>query len=346
MTVASWQEIGSIQLLNKQVPLLKPGEVLVKVAASGICGTDLHICHGETPHATPKVVIGHEFSGYVHSFHPETKAYNLQVGDLVAIDPNMPCNQCTFCRNQKYHLCPHLFCIGVTVDGGMSHYVAVPARAAMPIPKKTNVDGSSVAAVTPEVAALAEPLSCVVHAIDQGHIKTGDRVLVLGAGPIGLMTTALASLSGAHVTVIEPNEMRRQTAVQSFGAAEAVAPGVLPAVRGELGEGYDVVFECVGRPATCAEAVRFAKAGGIVVWVGVTKVDDRVQVAPFEIYRKELTITSTYTNPYGIERAVNILAQGKVDWQALISHQFKLSEFSDAWEVFKAGTGLKVIIAP
>ncbi|EIE90360.1 hypothetical protein G6F46_005972 [Rhizopus delemar] len=335
MTTASWKDIGSIALTTKNVPVLKPGEVLIRVAASGICGTDLHICKGETPQATKNVVVGHEFCGYVEEIHPETMAV-VKVSDLVAIDPNMPCNQCTFCRNKKYHLCLNLFCIGVTVDGGMSQYVAVPARAAITVPSH----------VPPEVACLSEPLSCVVHAVDKGHVKSGDSVLVIGAGPIGLMTTALVNASGGKVTVIEPNEFRRKEALEIFGAAAAYAPGELGPVNGALGEGYDVVFECVGRPNTADDAVKFAKAGGTVVWVGVAKVEDRVSVSPYDVYRRELTITSTFTNPYGIDRAVKILAEGRVNWRALVSHSFKLSEFDKAWEVFTAGTGLKVVVKP
>ncbi|KAI9472222.1 MAG: chaperonin 10-like protein [Benjaminiella poitrasii] len=334
MTAASWQNVGAIDMITKPVPAVKPGELLVRVAASGICGTDLHISRGETPHASKKVIIGHEFSGYVEQIHPETKT-PIKIGDLVSIDPNIPCNQCTFCRNEKYHLCLDLSCIGVTIDGGMSQYVSVPARAAIAVPGH----------VTPQVAALAEPLSCVVHGVDQGKIKTGDQVLVIGAGPIGLMTIALASLSGGVVTVVEPNEMRRRKAL-GFGASYVHAPGELSAVNGALGEGYDVVFECVGRPNTCADAVNFAKAGGNIVWIGVAKVEDRVSISPFDVYRKELTITSTYTNPYGIDRAVKILSAGKVDWNQLISHSFKLSEFDQAWKVFLEGTGLKVVITP
>ncbi|ORE02432.1 GroES-like protein [Rhizopus microsporus var. microsporus] len=335
MTVASWEKVGSIELITKKLPELKPGELLVKVAASGICGTDLHICKGETPQATQKVVVGHEFCGYVEKLHPETKAL-VKEGDLVAIDPNIPCNQCGFCRNKKYHLCTDLFCIGVTVDGGMSQYVAIPARAAVKVPSH----------VPPEVACLSEPLSCVVHAVDKGNIKTGDSVLVIGAGPIGLMVTALANASGGKVSVIEPTELRRQKAKEIFGASEAYAPGALGPVNGALGEGYDVVFECAGRPNTCDDAVKFAKAGGTVVWVGVAKVEDRVSVSPYDIYRRELTITSTFTNPYGIDRAVKILAEGRVDWSALVSHTFSLKEFDKAWEVFTAGTGLKVVVKP
>lgn len=222
------------------------------------------------------------------------------------------------------------------MDGGMSQYVAVPSRTAIAVPQH----------VSPEVACLSEPLSCVVHAVDKGNVKSGDSVLVIGAGPIGLMAVALASSSGGQVTVIEPTELRREKAKEVFGATEVYAPGTLGPVNGTIGEGFDVVFECVGRPNTETDAVNFAKAGGTVVWVGVAKVEDRVSVSPYDIYRRELTITSTFTNPYGIDRAVKILAEGRVDWSSLISHSFKLDRFDEAWKVFTAGTGLKVIIKP
>ncbi|KAI8100066.1 chaperonin 10-like protein [Halteromyces radiatus] len=335
MNVARWEKEGSITVTTTLIPKLRPGELLIKVAASGLCGTDMHICHGETPHASKNVVIGHEFSGYVEAIHPDTIT-TLTLGQLVAIDPNMPCNACTYCRNRKYHLCPNLSCIGVSIHGGMSQYVAVPVRAAVPVPSNVPAD----------VASLAEPLSCVVHAVDLGEIKTGDQVLVIGAGPIGLMTMALCATGGARVTVIEPNEMRRKNALDIFGASAAYAPGDLVPGDTLKGEGFDVVFECVGRAQTMTDALTFAKAGATVVWVGVAKTDATVTVSPFDVYRRELTIRSTYTNPYGMERAVNILADGKIQWKQLISHKFTLEQFDQAWAVFRDGQGMKVCVTP
>ncbi|KAJ2674316.1 hypothetical protein IWW42_001816 [Coemansia sp. RSA 1085] len=306
MKVASWETLGAISMVEKPMPTMSPGDVLIRVAASGICGTDLHICKGETPHASNKVTIGHEFAGYVEDIHPETVTL-AKVGDLVAIDPNIPCNQCTFCRNKKYHLCPTLRCIGVTCNGGMAKYVAVPSSAIF-----------ITHGISPEVASLAEPLSCVVHAVDTGAIKSGDRVLVIGAGPIGLMVTALCATGGAHVTVSELNQMRREKALE-FGASvttDKVDIGGDPI----KGFGFDVVFECVGLPTTMEAALGYAKAGGTVVWVGVAKPGVTVPVSPFMVYRHELTIKSTYTNAFGMDRAVKILADNKVNWADLISH--------------------------
>ncbi|KAJ2620042.1 hypothetical protein GGI26_005336 [Coemansia sp. RSA 1358] len=332
MTAASWEKLGAIDVIQKDVPTLEPGNVLVRVAASGICGTDLHICNGETPHANPKITIGHEFAGYIEAIHPETKT-SAKVGDLVAIDPNIPCHACSFCRTKMYHLCASLRCIGVTCDGGMARYVSVPAAAVF-----------VTRGLTPEVACLAEPLSCVVHAVKQGEIKNGDHVLVIGAGPIGLMVAALAATSGAYVTTCELNDMRREVA-KSFGASEVVTKIDIGG-RPEDGFGYDVVYECVGRADTMQATLNYAKAGGTIVWVGVAKPDATVQVSPFDIYRRELSIKSTYTNPYGMESAVKILQAGKIDWSKLVSHTFTLDEFDSAWQVFKSGAGLKVCIKP
>ncbi|KAJ2158871.1 hypothetical protein GGF46_003454 [Coemansia sp. RSA 552] len=333
MTVASWEEPGKIALVEKPVPDIQPGEVLIRVAASGICGTDLHICLGETPHAKSKVTVGHEFSGWVEVIHPETKTTAV-VGDLVAVDPNVPCNSCTFCRNAKYHLCYNLRCIGVSCNGGMSRHVAVPATAIF-----------AANGIPPVVASLAEPLSCVVHAVDMGGgVNSGDRVLIIGAGPIGLMVCALCSTGGANVTVAELNQMRRTKALE-FGAStvtDTVDIGGLPTE----GFGYDRVYECVGRPETMEAALGYAKAGGTIVWVGVAKPGVTVPVSPFDVYRRELKIVSTYTNGFGMERAVKILSDGKVPWGNLISHTFTLEEFDQAWEVFTKNTGIKVCVKP
>ncbi|KAJ2778257.1 hypothetical protein H4R18_004704 [Coemansia javaensis] len=332
MNAASWEKPGAIDIVQKEVPVLQAGEVLVRVAASGICGTDLHICNGETPHAAAQVTIGHEFAGYVEAIHPETVT-SAAVGDLVAVDPNLPCHRCGFCRTKKYHLCGSLRCLGVTRNGGMARYVAAPAESVY-----------VTSGISPEVASLAEPLSCAVHAVDMGAIKTGDRALVIGAGPIGLMVTALCSTGGASVTVAELSAMRRERALE-FGAS-AVTAAVDIGGHPTDGFGYDVVFECVGRPETMEAALSYAKAGGTVVWVGVAKPDVTIPVSPFMVYRHELTIRSTYTNPYGMERAVRILADGKIAWGRLITHTFGLDQFDEAWAAFRSGAGIKVCVRP
>ncbi|KAJ2962801.1 hypothetical protein NQZ79_g2042 [Umbelopsis isabellina] len=328
---ASWQKHGSIDLIQKDMPAIKSGQVLVKVAASGLCGTDMHICQGETPHAAEKVVIGHELSGYVHAIGEGTQT-DLKTGSLVAIDPNIPCHACTYCRNAKPHLCKAPQAIGVTTDGGMAQYVVVPASAAYPVPDN----------VSPETACLAEPLSCVIHAVDMGNIKSGDHVAILGAGPIGIMALCLAISSGARVTVVDPNEARRKQAKEVFGAYAALHPDETK----DMSECFDVVFECVGRAQTMEQAVALGKFGSTIVWVGVARTDARVSISPFEVYRRELTIRSPYTNHFSMERAINILANEQSEWSKIISHTFSLQEFDEAWKTFKSAVGMKVCVKP
>jgi len=328
---ASWQKNGSIDLIQKEMPAIKAGQILVKVAASGLCGTDMHICQGETPHAAEKVVIGHELSGYVHAIADGTVT-DLKTGSLVAIDPNIPCHACTYCRNSKPHLCIAPQAVGVTIDGGMAQYVAVPASAVYVVPDH----------VSPETACLAEPLSCVVHAVDMGNIQSGNTVAILGAGPIGIMALCLALNSGARVTMVDPNDSRRKQAKEVFGAYESLHPDETK----DLFACFDVVFECVGRPQTMEQAVDLGKPGSTIVWVGVARTDARVSLSPFEVYRRELTIRSSYTNHFSMERAVNILANGKSDWAKIITHTYPLEEFDKAWETFKSAVGMKVCVQP
>ncbi|OZJ06699.1 hypothetical protein BZG36_00325 [Bifiguratus adelaidae] len=328
---ASWEQHGKIDLIKKEIPALKAGQVIIKVAASGLCGTDIHICNGETPMAHEKVTIGHEFSGYVEAVHPDTRTA-LQVGDLVAVDPNLPCHACTYCRNLKPHLCTDFGAIGVSMDGGMSQYVAVPHEAAYPVPKDVN----------PVTASLAEPLSCVVHAVDMGRIETGYTVGVIGGGPIGMMTLALASFSGATVDLIELKQARLSFASKKFGIRRAMTPSEAKGLE----QCYDVVFECVGRTETMEQAVNLTKPGGTCIWVGVAKPDARCSISPFDVYRRELTIRSTYTNPKTMERAINLLADNKVDWGSLVSHTYKLEDFAEAWKTFRSGEGIKICVTP
>ncbi|KAI8074970.1 chaperonin 10-like protein [Gongronella butleri] len=337
MDAAVWETNGSIQVVSKPIPALPLDHVLIKVAACGICGSDLHICHGKLPYAKRGVIIGHEFSGHVVRVHASSAQTRLSVGDLVAVDPNIPCQGCGFCRGQKYHLCPDLKIIGLMQDGGMADYAIVPLRNAVRVPEGT---------VSPAVASLAEPLACAIHAVDLGAVKTGDRVLVIGGGPIGLMTAATSVLSGARVSLIEPNAARRTMAKQ-FGVSDTFAPGELAAADPFLDENaFDVVFETVGRAQTMEEAISHAKAGGVVVWVGVAARDARVTIRPFEMYRRELTIRTSRTSPYCMHRAVKMLANPTMPWAAMITHQFPMENFQDAWQVLVHGQGVKVCITP
>ena len=196
-----WNRETGVAVVERPTPSPGPKELLIEVGASGLCGTDLHIASGEYPLAKSGVLLGHEYAGTVIEVGPDTPVFSP--GDRVVIDPNIPCRMCTACREARPHLCTNPETLGVTIDGGLGTHSLVPADRAYRIP-----DGMPMAA-----AALTEPLACVVHAVDRSGIEPGHRALVIGAGPIGLLTAALLKAAGASdVLVSEPNERRRSLA--------------------------------------------------------------------------------------------------------------------------------------
>ncbi len=326
-TSVVWDGLTGVTVENREVPSPGPRELKIRVEASGLCGTDLHIAAGEYPFAHPGITLGHEFTGTIVEVGPEVAKFDI--GERIVVDPNIPCRICTYCHSSRPHLCENPEALGVTLNGGLSELAVVPTSQAYKVP-----DG-----VPPEAAALTEPLACALHAVDLSGIRPGKTALVLGAGPIGVLTAALLVSSGASKVVIsEPSESRRARA--EAVRAEPVEPN---AVSEEM---VDVVFECVGRVETMKAALDAARPGGTVMWVGVAPPEAEVSVKPYDVFRRELTIRGSYTNPYVMDRALALLATGCIDWREIVTHRFPLSEFGEAWEAHRTGAGLKVSVYP
>lgn len=322
-----WTPDAGVNLVERQIPSPDDGELLVTVEASGLCGTDLHIAAGEYPTAKGGVVLGHEYAGVVAGIGLGVSRW--AVGDRVVIDPNIPCRQCRACHRGETHLCTDPGALGVTRDGGLSTSSIVPVAQAYRIPDGLSTLGAS----------LTEPLACALHAVDRAELRPGDTAVVIGAGPIGLLCTSLLRAAGAtRVLVSEPRDARRE-AIATFGG-EPVLPAGLP--EGEA----DVVLECVGLPATLAAAIPAARTGGTIVWVGVAAPNATVAVNPYDIFRRELTIKGTYTNPFTMDRSLALLASGAIPWEALITHRLPLDRFDEAWEAHQTSAGLKVTVLP
>ena len=326
-TSVIWPGGERVEVEDREVPSPGPGELKIRVEASGLCGTDLHIAAGEYPFATTGVTLGHEFTGTVVEVGPGVPTF--ETGDRIVVDPNIPCRVCAYCHSSRPHLCENPQALGVTRNGGLSESAVLPATQAYRVP-----DG-----LPPEAAALTEPLACVLHAVDLGGLRPGERALVLGAGPIGVLCSMLLVAAGAsEVLVSEPNPNRKEI-VRRVGA--------VPVEPDEIsGPVADRVFECVGRPETMSAAVEAARPGGTIMWVGVSPPDAEVPVKPYDVFRRELTIRGSYTNPYVMDRALALLASGRLDWQNVVTHRFPLDEFDDAWAVHSGGSGLKVCVRP
>ncbi len=318
-------------------PHAGPGELVLRNQVCGVCGTDVHIYHGEPGSAdvNPPVVLGHEYSGEVVEVGEGVTGF--AVGDHVTVDPNIYCGHCAYCQNGKKQLCPSMEAIGVTRDGGFAQYSLIPASQAFKLEPT----------VPWEAAAMAEPLACCLHGIDLAGIQVGDKVCVVGGGAIGLLMVQLAKLSGASQIVLsEPNEKRRQVGLQlgANAALDPTRPDAQEAFAQVLGGGANVVIECVGNVPAVKSAFQFAGKGATVLLFSVPKVDATFDLPLFDVYKKELTIKGSFVNPDTHARAVALINSGKVDFGPIITHRFPLDQLPEAIAMQMSDASIKVVV--
>lgn len=318
-------------------PHAGPGELVLRNQVCGVCGTDVHIYHGEPGSAdvNPPVVLGHEYSGEVVEVGEGVTGF--AVGDHVTVDPNIYCGHCAYCQNGKKQLCPSMEAIGVTRDGGFAQYSRIPASQAFKLEPT----------VPWEAAAMAEPLACCLHGIDLAGIQVGDKVCVVGGGAIGLLMVQLAKLSGASQIVLsEPNEKRRQVGLQlgANAAIDPTRPDAQEAFAQVLGGGTNVVIECVGNVPAVKSAFQFAGKGATVLLFSVPKVDATFDLPLFDVYKKELTIKGSFVNPDTHARAVALINSGKVDFGPIITHRFTLDQLPEAIAMQMSDASIKVVV--
>ena len=273
---------GDVRLEERPRPQVAPGQVLIRVRACGVCGTDRHIRAGEFP-AAEGVVLGHEFAGEVVEVGAGVS--DLAPGQRVAVDPNIACGICRPCRAGKVHLC-----LGLT--------------------------------------AMAEPLACCLHGIDLAGILAGQTVLVIGGGAIGQIHAQLARLSGAGRVVLSDPIPRRRELARQLGVDALLDPSAqtVDQMQAALDGGADVVIEAVGSPATAEQSIALAAPGSTVVWFGVAAPKARSTISPYDIYRREITVRGSFVNPFTHQRALALLASGRLQVAPLITRRVGLAD--------------------
>lgn len=313
MKAAVFYGRGDLRVEEVPIPEVGAFDALIKVEACGVCGTDLHIFHGDPGAAEVPVgtIIGHEFSGTVVKVGSSVKS--VSVGDRVCVDPNQYCGACDMCRRGLVHFCRHMLGYGTTVNGGFAEYAKVNERQLYKL-------ADSVAFAR---GAMAEPLACCLNGINQLAIRHGDTVAVIGAGMIGLIMLQLAKNAGAaQVFVIEPVEARRGQAL-AVGADRAFAPAEV----GALGDTQiDCVIECAGRTETMDMALAIAGNRAKVMFFGLTGPDDELSVKPFSLFKKEITIMTSYINPCTQPASVALIDSGKPDLESMVAYRIPLGE--------------------
>lgn len=346
MLSAVFEGEGKLTLADRPVPkVTKPTDVLIRVTGVGICGTDLHIL--QVPPAHPArlgIVQGHEFTGEVAEVGSAVSEFKS--GDQVIVDPHPGCGQCSRCRAGYPDQCLTLLAasgepghpgtIGIFSDGGFARYALVPFyglyKVRRPIPS--------------HLAALAEPLACVLHSVGRLGVRAGDSIVILGAGPIGCLFTAVLKKSGAsQVIVIEPSAYRRGVAEQC-GATRTVDPtaeDVHHVVSELTGEGADIVVEAVG--PLFVTAMELARFGGTVLQFGHDELA-RPEVPLKEIIKKELTIRGGFIGRFSFERVARILESGEFAVEPVVTHRLPLEKIHEGLELLRHQQAVKVVIEP
>lgn len=326
------EDVQQLKIKEIQAPVPGVGEVLIKVEACGICGSDVHYWqHGKIGDFVVKqpMILGHEAAGTVIALGDGVD--HVKPGDVVALEPGITCMHCDHCRQGLYNLCSSVrFFATPPIDGAMKQYVVHPAAWVYPAPK----------GVSAELASLAEPFSVGIHATRLANLQVGQKVLVYGAGVIGICVMIAALEAGAsEVTIVDMQDHRLERA-RNLGASEVINSKVSEPRQGD----YDVTFECTGAPACAIGAVKATRSGGHVVMIGMGQ-DDLVQVPLLDAVCREISIHGAFRYRNTYPTALRIIAERIDLFSRLITHRFYIDEAEQAFQTaLRESSACKVIV--
>jgi len=330
MRAVVFEAVGSLALVERQEPAIGPKEVLVKAAAVGMCGTDIHVFDGEFEGTIYPLVPGHEATGEVVKVGEAVKG--LLPGDHVAVNPSTTCGECEYCLNGQANLCSAWNGLGVVAsDGACQELFAAPATNCYKLKPETDLFQ----------AALIEPLACSIRGYDLLPRRMGQHYLIYGSGTMGLTMAQLAPRAGAaSVTVVDTNPERLKTARELGFDLAFVSADEAPA------KAWDIVIDCTGSIKAIEDGLKRIKAGGTFQNFGVAPAEAFADYSPFRVYRGEVTINGSMAVHNSFGRAVEMFEAGAINPGPMISNSFTLEDYAKALEMFRAGQGRKLQIRP
>lgn len=334
MLAAQYLGPGTIQVMELPRPAPGDGEAVVQVEFCGICGSDLAILSGAHPRAKPPLTIGHEICGRVIEMKG---AGEVKAGDLATLYPLISCGHCLACRQGQAHVCRSLRLYGFDTDGGMAEFVKVPIDGLLKIPN----------GMPPRVGAMLEPLAVAVHAVTRAPVQASDTAVVIGAGPIGLLTSLVLQARGVQEVYVTDVvgfrlDLARRLGLRPLDASGDTAFETILQATG--GEGADVVFECAGSPGAAADMIRLVRCRGTVVNVSVFKKPVAVDMQAVNF--RELTIIGSRV--YAMQdfrKAIEIAPS--LPLNEMITHCLPLTKVAEAYRLLRSGVGVcKVLVEP
>jgi len=334
---------GDIRVEEIEIPVCKADEVLVKVDACAVCGSDMKAAVSGNVRIKPPRVMGHEFTGLIVETGAKISGYKN--GDRVVMATSISCGQCWYCRHGHRNLCSDLSPMGYSYDGGMAEYVAIPARAI--------ANGHLIVTpptLSPEIAALSEPVSCAVNAVGQCNIRKGDTVLVIGAGPMGILNACIARVYGAMKIIFAELNDNRLKQCEQFGFDRLVNPAKedLRQVVMDETEGYGVDVVIIAAPAAAPQEQALdlvRKQGSVMLFASLPSGKSMLNIDSRLIHYKELHVLgSSDSTPEHVKKAVEILSAGLFPAEKIVTHRLRWDDIDKAFELMRSGESLRVVL--
>ena len=336
---------GDIRVEEINIPACKEDEVLVKIDACAVCGSDMKAAASGNVRIKPPRVMGHEFTGIITQ--KGNKVNGFGIGDRVVMATSISCGNCYYCRSGYRNLCDDLSPMGFSYDGGMAEYVAIPARAIHNGHLIKTPDS-----LPAEIAALAEPVSCTVNAVQQCEVKEGDTVVVIGAGPMGILNACVARVYGASKIIFAEVNDKRLEQCEQFHFDRLVNPAkenLKQVVMEETeGLGADVVIIAAPAAAPQEEALDLVrKRGSVMLFASLPVGKSMLNIDSRLIHYKEVKVLgSSDSTPKHVQKAVEILSSGKFPADKIVTHRLGLNDINRAFELMKDGESLRVVLIP
>ncbi len=310
-----------VSVIDAPEPRIGADDVLIRVRAAGICGTDIHILKGEYEAHYP-LIPGHEFSGEVAAVGE--KVTRFRIGDRVTADPNIPCSRCYFCQRNEPNQCERLAAIGVTRDGAFAEYVSAPEGNVFPIGE-----------LPYSHAALIEPLACVVWGLRMVEIQPGDSALIFGAGPMGcLLIQAVKRAGAARIAAVDQQAWRLELAA-ALGATETILADehLERRLRALEPRGFDLVTDATGVPAVIESLFSYAKARAKIWLFGVAPIGAQVKIPAYNVFRRDWKIIGSFAVNRTFPQSIALIAHGAIQVEPLISHRLPLTDFAEGMTI-------------
>jgi len=344
MKAAVYQDIDKIIVQEADTPRCDSGSILMRVKACAVCGSDIRIFHHGNARVKPPQILGHEMSGIIESVGADVK--NFAPGDRIAVGADVPCGECIFCKSGIGNNCQINYAMGYQFAGGFAEYILL---------NRTVVNYGPIAKIPEHVsydeAALAEPLGCILNALELSPIRLGDTVVIIGAGPIGCMIIPVAKMLGAAKIIVVQRSRPRLEAAKKFNADVYICSGEEDAIAGVLKEtdglGADVIITANPSLQTHSDALYMAKNRARINLFGGLPKGSTVTLDTKIIHYKELLIAGAHgAMPHHHMKALELIASGRLNMKDFISHNYPLEQIHEAFATAEGHAGMRVVVNP